>query len=185
MRWGRSIVVALFALAGAIGLGRGGAHALFGADPPRGGGGSGQAASAQSAQPSSADPAANAPADPLPDVQVASAPDTSAADSSAPPPLDFESHRAAAEEELKARMPEIEGLQYRDVKTSIGAANGQPTVDFCGEVNSLNPMGVYVGFQKFISSRFDARIEQGTAPGEFAQAWAQRCNGTEGPKIWN
>ncbi len=141
--------------------------------------------------------AASAPApDPTPDVaavptnvdhptiETASDPTAGAAASGAPG-LDLTANKEAAEEELKARLPEIDGVQYKDVKTNLSTTDGEQKVDFCGEVNSLNPMGVYIGFQRFISSRFDARVEQGMSPGEFDQAWQARCSGTEGPKVWN
>jgi len=98
--------------------------------------------------------------------------------------IDYEAQRTSAEDQLKTRLPKTEGLLFRDVKTNLSSADGRTMVDFCGEVNVINPMGAYVGFQRFISSRLDATIEQGASPGDFNQAWRQRCTGAEGPKVW-
>jgi hypothetical protein len=109
-------------------------------------------------------------------------------DAPAQPPVDavaqLEASRADAEEMLKARLPDPVGAQFRNVKTSLSSDNGQTLVDFCGEVNIVNPTGAYVGFQRFVSSRRGATIEQSAAPGDFAQAWSRRCTGSAGPSIW-
>lgn len=178
LRWTRQLVFALFAMVGAIALGRTWVEPLIGPRAPLGGAGSSTAATdgAQAVTPTPVEATS---------VTQAAPDDEPATPASGPPPLDFASNKSAAEEELQARMPEIDGLQYKDVRTNVSVTDGQPRVDFCGQVNSLNPMGVYIGFQRFISSRFDAKIEQGVAPGEFAQAWQQHCTGQEGPKVWN
>jgi len=109
-----------------------------------------------------------------------------APDPAAPPPgPDFPGLQVAAQEQVEAILPEIRGVQFRDVRTNLSTQNGQTRVDFCGEVNTRDPMGAYVGFQKFISSAEDAKIELAMAPGAFAQAWGARCTGAAGPKVWN
>jgi hypothetical protein len=149
------------------------------------------AAAASNAAPASASAAASDPSQPAPSEATALVDARSVAASDAPTAADAAARaladdQAAAQETLEARLPENKGVQYKDVRTIVSNtdADGQPRIDFCGEVNSLNPMGTYIGFQRFISSPHDAKIEQGFAPGEFDQAWRQDCTGRQGPDVW-
>jgi len=181
LKWSGRGVLMCFALAGAIALGREGVQGLFG---PSHIGPSTEASAAAPTQTPAVE-AAPTPVDVQGPTYAAAGADAGPAASSAPAGPDFGAEKAAAEEELKSHLPETEGLTYRDVKTNLTTVNGQSTVDFCGEVNSLDPSGAQIGFQKFIAARDDARTELGAAPGEFSQAWQKRCTGAEGPKVWN
>lgn len=96
----------------------------------------------------------------------------------------LETQKAAAEAALAQQMSEPRGLVFRDVTTVVASSNGVRSVNFCGDVNSRNPMGEYIGYQRFISSADHAQIEQFMTPGEFSQAWHDRCSGDQGPQIW-
>ena len=102
-----------------------------------------------------------------------------------PPGPDFLGAQAAAQAQLEAAAPEIHGLLYRNVKTDLSGPMAAPQINFCGEVNSLSPAGLYVGFQRFVSSAADAKLETFMTPGDFDQTWRTRCNGRIGPKVWN
>lgn len=50
---------------------------------------------------------------------------------------------------------------------------------FCGEVNSKNSFGGYVGFKRFIAATKDMVVfekDGRLTPSEFEQAWARHCN---------
>ncbi|MBV9510922.1 MAG: hypothetical protein JO303_11645 [Caulobacteraceae bacterium] len=96
----------------------------------------------------------------------------------------LEGQKAAAQSALAQQMSEPRGLLYRDVQTVVATADGAQSVNFCGSVNSRNPKGDYIGYQRFISSADHAQVEQFMTPGEFAQAWRDRCSGDQGPQIW-
>ena len=100
------------------------------------------------------------------------------------PPPNFAAELSGAQDALNARLPENRGLTFRGVQTFVTTVGQQSAVQFCGEVNVLNPMGRYVGFQKFISSSGGAKIEQDMTPGDFGQAWRDNCQGAQGPAIW-
>ncbi len=94
----------------------------------------------------------------------------------------LESQKAAAQGALEAYMPESRGLLYRDVLTVVSADT--QSVSFCGQVNSVNPTGAYIGYQRFISSANWAQVEDFSTPGDFSEAWRERCFGRQGPQIW-
>jgi len=141
-----------------------------------------------------------APVAPVPTADAAAAQAAAVADTpeapvtatsseaAAKPPVDvaaqLESNRAAAVEMLRAQLPQTNGAQFRNVKTNLSSDNGEMLIDFCGEVNVVNPTGAYVGFQRFVSSKRAAKIEEGAAPGDFEEVWQVHCTGAEGPRIW-
>jgi len=181
LRWSLRGLLGVFALIGAIAIVREGFKVFVGAPAASRDASSAVATAVQT--PAAADQPV--PTNVSGPIIVAPSEEEAEAKAAADGTPDFAAEKAQAEEQLKARIPEIDGLRYRDVKTNVTTADGQSMVDFCGEVNSLGPSGTYVGFQKFIASRQDARVELDAAPGEFTQAWDKRCQGTEGPKIWN
>jgi hypothetical protein len=97
----------------------------------------------------------------------------------------YENQKLAAQTQLMELMPEPHGLIFRDVETVITGSGSLQTVNFCGDVDSLNPKGAYIGFQRFISSADHAQIEQFMTPGDFSLAWRTQCSGLRGPKIWS
>ncbi|QUD87284.1 hypothetical protein [Phenylobacterium montanum] len=152
-----------------------------------------EASSAQPAQATAASQSADTGANPAPQpdstpvqqapggAQVISAP---ASDQPLTQDQIVAVQKDTAEDRLKANLPESRGLTYRDVRTFIkGPVATNPAV-FCGEFDSLNPAGARVGYQHFISSTENAKVETMMTPGEFNQAWRDQCAGPEGPKVW-
>lgn len=131
-----------------------------------------------------ADPSAAATASSASDQPGSGAPAAAAQAASEAPPPNFAAELSGAQDALQARLPENRGLTFRGVQTFVTTTGQQSAVQFCGEVNVLNPMGRYVGFQKFISSSAGAKIEQDMTPGDFGQAWRDNCQGAQGPAIW-
>ena len=60
-----------------------------------------------------------------------------------------------------------------------GSAEFRNQRGFCGEVNSKNSFGGYVGFKRFIAATKDMVVfekDGRLTPSEFEQAWARHCN---------
>ncbi len=99
--------------------------------------------------------------------------------------LDYLGLKEEAEEQLKAKLTDDQGLRYRDVHTKLSTLEGGGIVAFCGEVNSRTPLGGYGGYKRFLASRTVAATEDTMAAEDFAQAWSRFCtDGVEGPKVW-
>lgn len=140
------------------------------------------------AGPAAAQAATPAPASaptPTPATFTAESPHDAERPVGAGPAIDFVAIQTASQLNLEALTPERNGLLYRDVRTVLSGPEASPDVNFCGEVNSLNPAGAYEGFQRFISSPVEARLEAFMTPGAFNQVWAARCSGRLGPKLWS
>lgn len=56
---------------------------------------------------------------------------------------------AQAKQTIAAEMIDPSSVQYRNVRTVRQIVGGKPVTIVCGEVNSKNRMGGYVGFAKF------------------------------------
>lgn len=56
---------------------------------------------------------------------------------------------AQAKRTISAEMVDPSSVQYRNVRTIRQTVDGKPVTIVCGEVNSKNRMGGYVGFAKF------------------------------------
>jgi|GEM_PF-3565101 hypothetical protein len=96
----------------------------------------------------------------------------------------LEMKRTASEAMLKEQISDPHGLVYQDVRTVLTPPEVDDGVNFCGNVNSLNPMGAYVGYQRFVSSADSAVLEHFKTPDEFEEIWRRRCSGAQGPRIW-
>jgi hypothetical protein len=191
--WPLGAVVSLSALVLVIGGGLGwGLSQLWPSPPPK------------AAKDVAAPPPASAP-----EAYAAAAPDAPAAVASAAAPTNetgladptglseqtpqlvqgdspfYESQKLAAQAQLRELMSDPHGLIFRDVEMVIAGSGSLQSVNFCGDVNSVNPKGDYIGFQRFISSADQAQIEQFMTPGDFSLAWRARCSGPHGPKIWS
>lgn len=76
---------------------------------------------------------------------------------------------------VKLKLKDPESAQFRGVHARSGPENLPVT---CGEVNSKNSLGGYVGFQRFVSIG-DARrtiLENEVPARDFNQVWAMVCN---------
>ena len=125
------------------------------------------------------------PASPKPAQQAEATASSSDPDVRSDGGLDYVRMKAEAEEQLKSKLTDDDGLRYRNVHTKLSTLEGGGIVAFCGEVNSRSPLGGYGGFRRFLASRSVAATEDTMPEDDFAQAWSRFCtDGVEGPKVW-
>jgi len=74
-------------------------------------------------------------------------------------------------EVVRKRMKDPVSTEFRDVSLSI--KSGAPAV--CGEVNSKNSFGGYVGFQQFVSVADTVFMKPDTTTDGMEKAWQQFC----------
>jgi len=66
----------------------------------------------------------------------------------------------------KSNLKDPGSIQFRNVKVAITSGEKQKKINsYCGEVNTKNDHGAYVGFHKFVA------IQEDDDPGTVAIAW--------------
>lgn len=73
--------------------------------------------------------------------------------------------------EIRGSLKDPSSAEFRNV--FVSRKGGAPVV--CGEVNSKNSFGGYVGFQRFVSFGTINVIESQMAPGEMDATWMKIC----------
>jgi len=75
---------------------------------------------------------------------------------------------------VRARLKDGDAAKFRNIRISYKLNGTTPIV--CGEVNSRNSFGAYVGFQGWIGAGSVGQyLAADMAPGEFPKLWRQFC----------